>query len=145
MPSRQSKKEPPQLCICDTSSLKECIDDRVTDREHEGYSRSFEEFVSGTPEDPLTKKIRVWHDHNSNLVIEEIQVLDSEGINHSLESSTSQSSSSGDKSASQAIDGSFASYAETQFENGMCVRSSSLAVVTLPYLLCCFLKNLGLN
>lgn len=97
-------------------TLKECIDDRVTDPEHEGYSRSFEEFVSGTPEDPLTKRIRVWHDHYSNLIIEEIQVLDGEGINHSLESSTSQSSISGDKSALNAIDGSFASHAETEFE-----------------------------
>ncbi|EJK52630.1 hypothetical protein THAOC_28076 [Thalassiosira oceanica] len=113
-------------------TLKECIDDRVTDPEHEGYSRSFEEFVSGTPEDPLTKRIRVWHDHYSNLIIEEIQVLDGEGINHSLESSTSQSSISGDKSALNAIDGSFASHAETEFEKGMCIWSSGSAVVTLP-------------
>jgi len=63
------------------NSLKECIDDRVTDPNHDGFSRSFEEFVSGVPEAVMTKRIRIWHDHTDFLVVSQIQVLDEDGIN----------------------------------------------------------------
>ena len=45
-----------------------------------------EDFVRGTPEAVMTKRIRVSHDHPDYLVIREIQVLDEDDINQYVES-----------------------------------------------------------
>lgn len=93
--------------------MKECIDNRLTETDP-GYSQEFENFVRGTRDPILIKRIRVSQVGTSvSLYLSEVQAFDANGLNIALNEPSTQSSIEGTFTADKGNNGDVADFSQT--------------------------------
>ena len=94
-------------------TLKECIDNRFTVGDP-GYSTEFENYVRGTRDSILIKKIRISQlGIGVSLSLSEVQAFDASGLNIALNKQSSQSSIEGEFSADKGNNGVISDFSQT--------------------------------
>ena len=92
--------------------MKECIDDRFKEGDPE-FSQEFENYVRGTLDPVLTRKIRISKEGPGVISLSEFQAFDASGVNIVINKPSSQSSTDGAFTADRGNNGDVNDFSQT--------------------------------